>query len=85
METERQAFKQRIGCKTCDQLGYRGRTAIFEMLASSDIIKTGIKEKVSTETLKQMAMEHGMHTLRMDAISKIFQGITDLAEILRVC
>jgi type II secretory ATPase GspE/PulE/Tfp pilus assembly ATPase PilB-like protein len=85
MDTEKQAFKKRIGCKECDQIGYRGRTAIFEMLKSTDMIKKGIKEKASIEELRQMAMENGMRTLRMDAIEKVFRGVTDLDEILRVC
>ncbi len=85
MDKKRQALKQRTGCKSCDQIGYRGRTAIFEMLESTDRIKKGIKEKASTEDLKIMALENGMRTLRMDAIEKIFRGVTDLDEILRVC
>ena len=85
IDTKRPAFKQRVGCKSCDQVGYRGRSAIFEMLESTDRIKNGIKEKASNEELKQVAIEHGMRTLRMDAVVKCFQGITDLDEILRVC
>jgi type II secretory ATPase GspE/PulE/Tfp pilus assembly ATPase PilB-like protein len=85
MATEKQAFKQRTGCKECDQLGYRGRTAIFEMLENTNRIKKGIKEMASIEELRQMAMENGMRTLRMDAVTKVFQGVTELDEILRVC
>jgi type II secretory ATPase GspE/PulE/Tfp pilus assembly ATPase PilB-like protein len=85
MDTKKQAFKQKVGCKTCGQIGYQGRTAIFEMLESTDKIKKGIKEKASTEELKLIAMENGMRTLRMDAVEKIYQGATDLDEILRVC
>ena len=85
MDTEKKAFKQKVGCKECDQIGYRGRIAIFEMLQITDGIRKGIKDKASTEELRQMAMENGMRTLRMDAVEKIFQGITELEEILRVC
>jgi type II secretory ATPase GspE/PulE/Tfp pilus assembly ATPase PilB-like protein len=85
MATEKQAFKQKTGCRECDQIGYRGRVAIFEMLENTDRIKKGIKGKASVEELRQMAMENGMHTLRMDAVAKVFQGITELGEILRVC
>ena len=85
MDTAKQTFKQRVGCKECDTIGYRGRTAIFEMLESTDGIKKGIKEKASTEELKLMALENGMRTLRMDAIEKVYFGVTDLNEILRVC
>ena len=85
MDNEKKAFKQKQGCKECDQIGYRGRTAIFEVLENTDRIKKGIKENASIEELRQMALENGMRTLRMDAIEKVFQGITDLEEILRVC
>ena len=85
MESRPQAFKQRVGCTECDQVGYRGRRAIFEMLECTDKIKKGIKEKASTEELRAVALEEGMRTLRMDAIEKIFRGVTDLEEILRVC
>ena len=37
-------------------------------------IKKGIKQKASTEELREMAMENGMRTLRMDAVEKVFQG-----------
>jgi type II secretory ATPase GspE/PulE/Tfp pilus assembly ATPase PilB-like protein len=85
METEKQALRQKVGCKECDQIGYRGRIAIFEMLKVTDRIRKGIKDKASTEELRQMSMEDGMRTLRMDAVEKIFQGVTELDEILRVC
>jgi type II secretory ATPase GspE/PulE/Tfp pilus assembly ATPase PilB-like protein len=85
MAAEKQAFKQKKGCRECDQIGYRGRTAIFEMLENTDRIKKGIKEKASIEELRQMAMENGMRTLRMDSVTKVFQGVTELDEILRVC
>ena len=78
-------FKKKVGCKECDQVGYRDRRAIFEMLESTDDIRRGIKERASTEELKMMALQNGMHTLRMDAVEKIFLGVTDLSEVLRVC
>jgi len=42
MDTKKQGFKQKIGCKACYKIGYRGRTAIFEFLASTDEIKRGV-------------------------------------------
>jgi general secretion pathway protein E/type IV pilus assembly protein PilB len=79
------SLKKKVGCKNCDHIGYRGRTAVFELLESTDRIKKGIKEKASTEDLALMAMENGMRTLRMDAVEKVYKGVTDLDEILRVC
>jgi type II secretory ATPase GspE/PulE/Tfp pilus assembly ATPase PilB-like protein len=85
MDKKKQAPKQKIGCKACDQIGYRGRTAIFEILESTEEIKKGIKKRATTEELREMALENGMRTLRMDAVEKVFQGVTDIEEILRVC
>ena len=82
---KKETLREKVGCKECDQVGYKDRMAIFEMLENTDMIKRGIKEKASTEELKIMAMENGMRTLRMDAVEKIFLGVTDLDEVLRVC
>jgi len=78
-------LQKKVGCKECDEIGYKDRRAIYEMLESTDPIKQGIREKASTEKLKLMALENGMRTLRMDAVEKIFLGVTNLDEVLRVC
>jgi type II secretory ATPase GspE/PulE/Tfp pilus assembly ATPase PilB-like protein len=85
MDTEKRSLRQRVGCKECDEVGYRGRTAIFEILENTKEIRRGIKENGSLEELRQMAMENGMRTLRMDGVNKVLQGVTDLEEVLRVC
>jgi type II secretory ATPase GspE/PulE/Tfp pilus assembly ATPase PilB-like protein len=82
---EKATMKQKVGCKECDQVGYRGRTAIYELLQNTEQIKHGIKEKASTDELKMMALEKGLRTLRMDGVEKVIEGVTDLSEILRVC
>jgi type II secretory ATPase GspE/PulE/Tfp pilus assembly ATPase PilB-like protein len=82
---EKGNMKKRVGCTECDNVGYRDRRAIFEVLESTDQIRQGIKEKASTEKLRLMALENGMRTLRMAAVEKIFLGVTDLEEVLRVC
>ena len=81
---EKAALKQKVGCNSCDNLGYRGRLAVFEMLENTQFMQKGIKNKASSEELRYMGMEQGMRTLRMDAIEKVLQGITDLAEVKRV-
>jgi type II secretory ATPase GspE/PulE/Tfp pilus assembly ATPase PilB-like protein len=83
--SDKLSLKEKNGCKACDQIGYRGRTAIFELLVNTEQIKRGIKEKMPTEEIRAMALENGMRTLRMDGVDKIFQGKTDLSEIVRVC
>lgn len=74
-----------VGCRNCNQTGYRGRIAIHELLTTSEAIKTGIKKNMLAEDLRDLAIGDGMTTLRMDGIHKVFQGITDLDQVLRVC
>jgi type II secretory ATPase GspE/PulE/Tfp pilus assembly ATPase PilB-like protein len=44
-----------------------------------------IKKNVSVEDLRDLAMQEGLRTLKMDGILKVFQGVTDLQQILKVC
>jgi type II secretory ATPase GspE/PulE/Tfp pilus assembly ATPase PilB-like protein len=74
-----------VGCRTCNNTGYRGRIAIHELLTGSEPIKTGIKKGMMAEDLKNLAIEEGMTTLKMDGIQKVFAGHTDLQQVLRVC
>jgi type II secretory ATPase GspE/PulE/Tfp pilus assembly ATPase PilB-like protein len=74
-----------VGCRTCNNTGYRGRIAIHELLTGSDPVKTGIKKGMMAEELKNLAIEEGMTTLKMDGIQKVFAGHTDLKQVLRVC
>jgi type II secretory ATPase GspE/PulE/Tfp pilus assembly ATPase PilB-like protein len=72
------------GCKHCEGQGYSGRIAIHEQLVNSPQLKLGIKNNVGVDKLQQIAVDEGMTTLRMDGIQKIFQGLTDLAQVNRV-
>jgi type II secretory ATPase GspE/PulE/Tfp pilus assembly ATPase PilB-like protein len=79
------SLKEKVGCKTCDQIGYRGRTAIFEVLECTPSIKQGIKDNSTSNEIREMALINGMRTLRMDAVEKVLQGVTDSDEVIRVC
>ncbi len=74
-----------VGCRSCNNTGYRGRIAIHELLTGSEPVKTGIKKGMMAEDLKNLAIEEGMTTLKMDGIQKVFAGHTDLQQVLRVC
>ena len=76
---------KKVGCERCNGSGYKGRIAIHELLLSSEEIKKAIWHKASANELRALAMSSGMKTLIMDGIHKVFQGITDLGEILQVC
>ncbi len=73
------------GCETCNGTGYKGRMAIHELLMNTDAIKQMIRHKSNIDEIKTTAIQEGMKTLLMDGISKIFQGLIDREELLRVC
>ena len=73
------------GCGKCNNSGYKGRTAIAELLDGSDEIKTLIQVKSRMEQLREQAIKDGMTTLLQDGIRKVFLGVTDLQEVRRVC
>jgi len=75
---------KRVGCNECENVGYKDRRAVYEVLESTEKIRKGIKNGAPTEELRMMALENGMRTLRMAAVEKIFVGTTDLDEVLRV-
>jgi len=73
------------GCRECNGTGYRGRVAIHEMMVGTPTVKSAIKQGKSAEELRSLAIDEGMATLKMDGIQKVFQGLTDLDQVLRVC
>jgi type II secretory ATPase GspE/PulE/Tfp pilus assembly ATPase PilB-like protein len=75
---------KKVGCEVCNGSGYKGRVAIHELLVSTEAIKQLIRHKAPVDQLKAAAIAVGMRTLLMDGIQKVFQGITDLTEILQV-
>jgi type IV pilus assembly protein PilB len=72
------------GCDKCFGSGYRGRTAITEMLKLSNDIKKMIVSDTSDVILKEKAIAEGMRTLRDLAIDKLRAGITTVEEVLTV-
>ncbi len=74
-----------VGCDNCSNTGYRGRMGIHELMEGTPKIKLMIKKQANTEMLFAQAMKEGMATLRQDGIMKVFKGLTDMAEVRRVC
>ena len=77
-------FYEGTGCPECNQTGYRGRTAIGELVALSDHIRELILEKRPTSEIRRVACQEGMVTLREAALEKLRQGVTTLKEINKV-
>lgn len=72
------------GCSLCNHTGYRGRTAIYEILKLNGKIREMILEKASAQEIKKEAIRMGMKTLFADALRKVKMGITTLSEVVRV-
>jgi type II secretory ATPase GspE/PulE/Tfp pilus assembly ATPase PilB-like protein len=72
------------GCEKCNS-GYRGRTAIAELLEGSDEVKALIQSKAVMERIREEGMKGGMTTLMQDGIRKVFLGLTDIQEVRKVC
>ncbi|MBN1233034.1 MAG: type IV-A pilus assembly ATPase PilB [Candidatus Coatesbacteria bacterium] len=72
------------GCSKCNNTGYKGRIGIYEVMSITNEVRELILEKKSTQSIKKLATDQGMITLRGDAILKMVDGITTLEEVKRV-
>ena len=71
------------GCPTCNQTGYKGRIALYEVMPLYDEIKELVLVGASTAELKREEMRLGSITLRRAGINKLKQGITTVDEVVR--
>src|SRR4030043_1403136 len=72
------------GCEKCSHTGYSGRQGIFEFVKVTEDIQKLILGKKDANIIKEEARKKGMRTLREDGWLKVGQGITTVAEVLRV-
>ncbi len=72
------------GCEKCFQTGYRGRTGIYELMLINEEIQNLIYNRESAGTIKRVALDAGLQTLRMDGARKVVAGLTTVSEVLRV-
>jgi type IV pilus assembly protein PilB len=79
-----QVFYMSVGCDACNHTGYRGRTAIHELLNMSDNIRELIIERRPGSEVRRVAEKEGLGTLRVSALKKVFAGLSTLHEINRV-
>ncbi len=68
------------GCSTCNNTGYKGRVAIYEVLEMTPSIKEILLRNGSADEIKRQAIKDGMKTLRMSALTKVAQGLTTVDE-----
>jgi type IV pilus assembly protein PilB len=77
-------FAEGAGCLECAGSGFRGRTAIHELLDLSDHIREMIVNRRPTSEIKRAAREEGMTFLRDSGVAKVREGVTTLREINKV-
>ena len=82
--TEELAAFEPVGCSHCHNTGYRGRVGIFELMLVNDDLRELIAQRASLASLRQEAMRLGLRPLRFDGLDKVRQGLTSVAEVLRV-
>jgi general secretion pathway protein E len=72
------------GCPACLNRGYRGRTAIYEILLVSDEVRNQILKHTDASHIRRQAVAEGMKTLRDDGARKVLEGVTSIEEVLAV-
>lgn len=82
-QNDRQFFRS-TGCETCQNIGYRGRTGIYELMIINDAIRELLMAGADASTIRQAAQKNGMLTLRQAGLEKAREGETSLEEVLRV-
>ena len=70
------------GCPKCNQIGYKGRLPVIELMAANNKIRQLIGRRASYQELRQAAIESGMETLFQNGIRKAEKGLTSLEEVL---
>jgi type IV pilus assembly protein PilB len=73
-----------VGCGSCSNTGYRGRTGLYEVMPMSEEIERLTVDRASSETIRTVALQQGMMELRMDGLLKAAKGFTSIEEIARV-
>ena len=77
-------FYEGVGCLECNGTGFRGRTAVSELLDLSDHVRELILDRRPTSDIKRAAIEQGMVFLRESALEQAMRGVTTLREVNKV-
>ena len=72
------------GCPECEQIGFRGRTSIVEVLTLSNALRSAILDGTDADGIQDIAVEDGMRPMYRDGLDKVLEGVTTMDEIMRV-
>lgn len=84
LEKSKGKFYQGMGCETCNEIGYRGRASIGELLLVNDEFSEEVLHRCTSTKLYESAKAMGMETMAEDGIKKARKKITTLEELVRV-
>jgi len=76
---------QPVGCKVCENSGYKGRTGVYELLHSGPAVRHLIQTRAQVAAIQAEATSQGMRLLKQDGIEKVVRGITDIKQVRTVC
>jgi type IV pilus assembly protein PilB len=73
-----------VGCDKCNNTGYLGRIAVYEVMPITEKISKLVVEKASAAEIQKEAISEGMLTMKQDGYVKVLEGVTSMDEVLRV-
>jgi type IV pilus assembly protein PilB len=76
-------FYRGRGCGSCNNTGFKGRTALHELMIVNDQLRDMVNQGGSTEQLRDAALQTGMRSLRLAGLEKVYGGITTIEEVIR--
>ena len=72
------------GCQQCDNLGYKGRIGVYEIMVITEHMRETISSRATVGQIKQEALAEGMHTLHMSGTEYVLDGTTSYSEMMRI-
>ena len=69
------------GCEKCQNKGYKGRVAFYQLMPITEVLRGAIVQGRTTDELKKIAIEDGVKSIRMSGLSKVAEGITTIEEV----
>jgi type IV pilus assembly protein PilB len=73
-----------VGCRHCNNTGYRGRMGVYEVMPVTEAVERLIVERKSADEIWRVAKAEGMTSLREDGLDRVLRGMTSIEEITRV-
>ena len=77
-------FYQPVGCPKCNNVGYKGRGGIMEILLVDELLRKTILNNTEADAIAKIAIQNGMRTLREAGLERVREGLTTIEEVMRV-